>query len=156
MSLTTETLITSISNLSITLRSAKTLTILTDSTVPESALGLGGVMFPRPNDFITDMVIEQDTYGHNGSEKQTIKYSMHYVFCDNPVGSGRSLGNNYDVLLADVLAILNKVAISDTLGGAIDFRLGDLEGFGTVLDPTEKHPFYGALFKFDVEQLFEV
>jgi len=155
MTLNTETLITSIAALSVTLKSTKALKILTEATIPESANGLGGVMFPRPDNFITDMVIEQDTYGSNGSEKQTIKYSMHYVFCDVPVGSGRSLGSNYDVLLYDVLAITNVIAVNDQIGGATDFRFGDLEGFGVIADPSGKQ-FFGALFKFDVQQFFEV
>jgi len=155
MSITTETLITSISNLAVTLRNSRSLVILTDSKIPESASGLGGVMFPNPDGFITDMAISRDSYGTNGSAKQTISYSLHYVFCDIPVGAGRSLGNNYDVLLADVLAILNVIAVNDTLGGATDFRLGALEGFGVIADPSGKQ-FFGALFKFDVEQFFEV
>jgi hypothetical protein len=155
MTLTTETVITSISNLSITLRSTKTLTILTDSKIPESAQGLGGVMYPNPDKFLTDMVIDQATYGTNGAEKIDISYSLHYVFCDFPVGANRSLGANFDVLLADTLAILNKIAISDTIGGASDFQLGELEGFGVIADPSGKQ-FFGAMFKFDVQQFFEV
>jgi hypothetical protein len=154
MTLTTETVITGISNLSITLRSTKTLTILTDSKIPESAQGLGGVMYPNPDKFLTDMNITNVTYGTNGAEKIDISYSLHYVFCDFPVGSNRSLGANFDVLLADTLAILNSVAINDTLGGASDFRLGELEGFGKISDPVG-NAFFGAMFKFDVQQFFE-
>ena len=72
-----------------------------------------------------------------------------------PIGSGRSTGSNCDVLLADILAILNVVAINDSINGALNFRFGEIEESGTIQDPTGK-VFYGAIFKFDVEQLFEV
>lgn len=155
MSVTTETLISSISALSITLRSSKTLTILTEAKIPETAKGLGGVMFPNPDGFITDMTIDPQSFGTGGSEKMDIRYSLHYVFCDVPVGSGRSLGSNYDVLLADTLAIINKIAVSDSLSGAVTVKFGGFDDFGIISDPVGGQ-FFGAVIAFDVLQFFEV
>jgi len=155
MSVSIETLITSISNLSITLTNGSNLVIKTEATIPESAANLGQIMFPNPDNFLTDFSVEQATYGSNGTEKQDVHYTMSWVFVSNPVGSNRNLGANYDILLADAMKIVNSIVTNDTLSGAVDLRFDGFDAFGMITDPSG-NSFFGAIIKLRAMEFYEV
>jgi len=153
MSMSIETLVSSIAGLSITLTNSRSLKILTEDKIPETARGLGQVMFPNPDGFISDMSLEQMSMGTGGSQKQNINYTMSWVFISTPVGAGRSLGANYDVLLADTMKIMNSFATNDKLSGAIDIQ-PSISDFGLITDPVG-NSFYGAIFNLRVLEFYE-
>lgn len=155
MSISIETLITSISNLSITLTNGSALVIKTESGIPEGAINLGQIMFPNPDGFISDMTVDQQSFGINNSEKQNISYVMSWVFVSTPAGSNRSLGANYDILLADSMKIVNKIVENDTLSGAVDLRFDGFDGFGMIQDPAGAS-FFGAILRLRAMEFYEV
>lgn len=149
------TLISAIGDLSVTLTNGKKLKILEDTTLPESATRLGGVLFPKPDGFISGFTVEPITYGTGGVERMDVSYTLTYVFCDIPVGSNRSLGDNYTVLVNDLVLILNSILTNDDISDGVDLRLGDLSTFGVVTDPSG-NSFYGAEIQLGVLEYYEV
>lgn len=150
-----ETVITAIAELSITLKNGKTLIIKEGSEIPEDATRLGGILFPKPDGFITGLEVIPQTYGVDGSERLDINYILTYVFCDIPGGSNRSLGDNYGSLLYDTVKIVNSILTNDTITDGVDLRLGGFDSFGLVFDPAG-NAYYGTQIRLDVSEFYEV
>jgi hypothetical protein len=148
------TLITAIGDLSVTLTNGKKLKILDDATLPESAVRLGGVLFPKPDGFISGFTVEPVTYGANGVERMDIRYALTYVFCDISMGSNRSLGDNYTALVKDTVLILNSILTNDDIANGIDLRIADITSFGLVADPAGNF-FYGTEIQLNVLEFYE-
>jgi hypothetical protein len=150
-----ETLITAIAGLSITLKNNKTLVIKEGDEIPEDATRLGGIMFPKPDGFITDVEVIPQTYGVDTGERIDVNYTLNYVFCDIPGGSNRTLGANYDSLLYDTVQIVNSILSNDTISDGIDLRLGGFDSFGLVYDPAG-NAYYGTQIRLNVSEFYEV
>ncbi len=148
-------LVGAIADLSVTLTNGKALKILEDSEIPESATRLGGVLFPKPDGFISGFTVEPVTYGTDGLERMDVRYTMTYVFCYIPIGSNRSLGDNYTVLVQDTALILNEILTNDDISDGIDLRLADVLSFGAVSDPAG-NMFYGTEIQLSVTEFYEV
>jgi len=150
-----DTVITNIAALSVTLKNTKALKILKDSTIPESAANLGGVMFPKPDGFVTNFEAVPVTYGTNGVERMDVSYTLNYVFCDIPLGANRTIGVNYNALCYDVVKILNAILTNDEIAGGVDLRVSGLPGFGAVSDPSG-NMFFGTEIQLAVQEMYEV
>lgn len=150
------TVIDAIGALSVTLTNGKALKIQEDSTLPESALRLGGVMFPKPDGFITGLTVEPQTYGSDGAERMDVHYNLNYVFCSTPIGSGRVLSaDNYVTVVDDTVLILNAILTNDDISDGTDLRLADVLSFGAVSDPAG-NVFYGTEIQLSVTEFYEV
>lgn len=148
-------LIDAIAALSVTLTNGKALKILKDSTVPADATELGGVLFPKPDGFISGFTAEPQTYGTGGAERIDVNYTLTYTFCDIRGGSNRSLGDNYTVLVDDTVLILNAIITNDAVVGGVDLRISDVLNFGVVYDPAG-NAFYGTEIQLHVLDFYEV
>ena len=149
------TVIDAIAALDVTLSNGKALVILQDETIPEDATRLGGVLFPKPDGFVSGFTVEAQTYGTDGNERMDVSYILTYVFCDIPIGSNRSLGDNYTVLVQDTALILNEILTNDDISEGIDLRLSDVISFGIVQDPSG-NMFYGTEIQLAVTEFYEV
>ena len=150
-----DTVITNIAALSVTLKNTKALKILKDSTIPESAKDLGGVLFPKPDGFVTDFTAVPVTYGASGVERMDVSYTLTYVFCDIPMGANRTIGVNYNALCFDVVQILNKILTNDEITGGVDLRVAGIGNFGAVSDPSG-NMFFGTEIQLAVQEMYEV
>jgi hypothetical protein len=155
MSLKMATVITAISNLSVTLKNTKTLVIKTTAGIPEDARELGGILFPKPGGFVTDFVCEHVTYGANGVEKMDVSYTLNYTFCDIPGGSNRAMTDNYDNMVYDVVKILDAILTNDSISNGVELEIGGLPNFGNATDPTGNW-FYGTDIQLNIKELYEV
>jgi len=150
-----DTIITNIAALSVTLKNTKTLKILKDSSVPESAKDLGAVLFPKPDGFVSGFEVEAMTYGVNGVEKMDVSYTLTYTFCDIPMGANRSIGVNYNILAYDTVQILNAILTNDNITGGVDLRVSGVNSFGAVPDPSG-NMFFGTEIQLAVQEFYEV
>lgn len=149
------TIITAISNLSVTLTNGNALVIKDDSEIPESVLRLGGVLFPNPDNFISDVSAEPVTYGIDGVERMDVRYTLSYLFHDMPIGSNRSIGDNLDMVIRDLALILNAILTNDTISDGCELRLGEVPYIGALSDPSGNQ-FYGTEIKLNVLEFYEV
>jgi len=150
-----ESIITAIAALSVTMKNGKTLKILKASTIPESAANLGAVLFPKPDGFITNLSAAPQTYGSNGAERIDVTYTMTWVFCDIPGGAGRAIGDNYTVLVYDVIQILNALITHDAISSGCDMRVQNVGNFGIVYDPGGR-AYYGTEIELVVREFYVV
>jgi hypothetical protein len=107
--------------------------------IPESVELLTPTMFPRPNDFVTDMGFERVSQGGAGTAMMNLTYTLNYVYCHAPIGSGLGgLFSVYSGLITNIALIMEKIFASDNPTGGIDLQLAGLSSVGPVSDPSGK------------------
>ena len=105
-------------------------------SVPESAAMLCPVLFPRPNEFVTDIEFTRESQGGGGTALMNFSYTLNYVYCHAPIGSGLGgLFSVYSALITKIILILEKMFASDNLSGAIDLQVISVSNVGPVADP---------------------
>jgi hypothetical protein len=122
------------------------ITVLSVDDVPESAQTLTPIMFPRPNDFITNLheVQPERTFGTSGAEASTWEYTLNYMYLHCQIGATLGgLNAIYAGAITNIIAISDVIMNNDTLTGAADVRLETIPSIGQVLDPGGKF-YYGC------------
>lgn len=130
--------LTTITN-SIAALSVSGVTLKDIDEIPETATGLGPVIYPKPDGFVTDFTVERNSFGGGSTAKMTATYNLTYRFCHSPVGSGRFL-EFYDDMVTKAFLFLDAVIAVDVMTGLIDLQVDDTLSFGPVMDPS------GAVF----------
>lgn len=122
------------------------ITITSVNDVPESAQTLCPIMFPRANNFITNLheVIPDRTFGIQGAEQSTWEYTLNYMYLHCQIGATLGgLNAIYASVIANIVAISDEIMNNDTLAGATDVRLQTIPSIGQVVDPSGKY-YYGC------------
>jgi hypothetical protein len=134
-----DTITNSIAGLSVT-----GVTIKDIHDIPESAALLLPVMFPRPNEFITDLTFTRVSQGGGGTALMDVSYTLNYVYCHAPIGSGvGGLFSSYNSLITNIALILEKLFASDNITGAVDMTVAGISSVGPVADPAG-NPYHGV------------
>lgn len=111
-------------------------TIKSSASIPESAMMLCPILFPKPDGFVTDMEFTRESQGGNGTALMNLSYTLNYVYCHAPIGSGvGGIFTTYGPLITNLALILEKIFASDTLTGAVDITLSGVTNIGPVVDP---------------------
>jgi len=98
--------------------------------VPEHVRLSGPILFPRPNEFITDIEFTRVSQGGGGTAQMNVSYTLNYVYCHAPIGSGvGGLASVYSGM------ILEKLFASDNPTGAIDMTVESISNVAVVSDP---------------------
>lgn len=142
MALQIATVIESISELTVT-----GVNILAEP--PAEVTRITPVLFPEPLNFITDFVMERNSFGGGSVAKMTVTYRLHYTFCYAAVGSGRTGLDVFTDMVEAAALILDKVLAVDTMDGTIDIQPIETVEFGPVPDPAGNQ-YLGCRFAFQV------
>jgi hypothetical protein len=140
------TVIDAISNLSVS-----GVTLKDVDTIPENVQLLCPVLFPRPDNFITEVTPEFVTYGSLGTAKINLSYTLNFMYCHAPIGSG--LGGvfaNYGSLITNLELILEKILESDVVTGAVDLQLAGVN-IAPITDPAGNN-YFGAEIALRVQE----
>lgn len=71
--------------------------------------------------YITNFVMERDSFGGGSSAKMTVTYTLNYRLYHSPVGDGRTnIFSGFADLVAKVSAVWDAVLAIDVFVGAID------------------------------------
>lgn len=131
VSLAVSTITASIASLSVS-----GMTIVDMSAIPPDVQGTRKqILFPEPENFITDFTITRDTFGMSIA-KMTARYTLNYTYCHVPLGTGRTGLDAYDEMVGMWVLLVNAVMNSDTLSGAVEFEIPYIAEFGAVPDPS--------------------
>jgi len=91
---------------------------------------------PEPVNFVTDFVVERDSYGSPSQSKKTARYTLNYTLFYMPVGASRYGLDRYGDMVEIAFAVLDAIIATDDLGGTVEFTPQDTINFGVVLDAT--------------------
>jgi len=132
MSLAIETIATNISDIDIDGVEVRDLDSIPDSFTSRDC----PVLCPEPINFVTDFVVERNSYGTPSQSKKTARYTLNYTFLYMPVGATRFGLDRYGDMVAKAFAILDAIIATDDLGSTVEFMPQDTLNFGVVLDAT--------------------
>jgi hypothetical protein len=113
--------------------------------VPQGGALVLPVLFPQPNDFITDTEPVTQSFGLGTTAAIDFNYTLHYVFLFAEAGSGISQMDVLPPLIEQIKLILEAILANDVVTGLVDMKLAGLEGLGIVQDPSGKE-YWGAMF----------
>lgn len=126
-------------------------TMLNVDQIPPDATRIAPCLFPEPVSFMTDFVMERDSYGGGSYGKMTVTYNLHYTFLFAPIGAGRTGLDIYDEMLAKVTLILDAVLAVDVMTGTIDIQPVEVVELGPVPDPAGNQ-YLGCRMTFQVQE----
>ena len=116
--------------------------------IPQSAALLCPLLIPQPNDFVTDVNVEFQSLGSNGTAKIDLSYTLNYVYLHAETG-GVGTFDAYSGLITKLTAIIVKIMSNDAVSGAVDLRLQSVGNIGVIQDPAGNN-YWGVLFSFRV------
>lgn len=123
--------------------------------VPESALPILPVVFPAPDNFITDLEWTRDSYGSDDVAKMSITYTLHYRYLHAVIGSGGGLLSVYSSMIANIVKILSAIFADSNYSGAIDLTLLDISNIGPMSDPAGETQYHGMEFSLKVLEFIQ-
>ena len=129
MSLQIATVISSIAGLAVS-----GLKVCSLSSIPEAVDIRTPTIFPRPDGMITNFT--QERLSQNSQPRLNVVYTLHYRFCHTPIGSGRGLFTQFPAMVNMISAFIDAVQANDTLTGAVDVAVAEIDAFGPVTDPS--------------------
>ena len=129
----------------IALLSISGVTIRDLSNIPQSGQMVTPILFPQPSGFITDISVENQSFGPNTSAAIDFSYTLHYVFLFTELGSGMSQLDPYSPLVEKLELIWETMITNDAVTGLVDMKLNGVEALGDIEDPSGNR-FWGALF----------
>ena len=119
--------------------------------MPPDATRIAPCLFPEPVAFMTDFVMERDSYGGGSTALMTVTYDLHYTFLFAPIGAGRTGLDIYDEMLAKVTLILDAVLAVDVMNGTVDIQPVEVVELGPVPDPAGNQ-YLGCRMTFQVQE----
>lgn len=128
------------------------ITIKGITSIPEQAQMLCPILYPKPDNFVTGLGVDNYTFGTGGSEQATIHYVMTWRYLHSQIGGG--LGGLFAVyggLITNICTILAYIANHDTVTGAANLRVQTIPVIGPVSDPTG-NMYHGCDFDIYVEE----
>ena len=120
-------------------------TVKSIGAIPPNVQMLTPILFPQPSGFITDIQVENQSFGTNATAKIDFSYTLHYVFLFSELGAGLSQLDMYSPLIQKLELVWEAIIGNDSLTGLIDMRLNSVEGLGEVEDPSG-NLYWGVLF----------
>src|SRR5687767_6199894 len=90
--------------------------------IPQSGNLILPILFPRPNDFVTDFSQTLQSFGSGGTAKMDFEYNLNYVFLYAEMGSGLGTFEIYNGLITKLSAILVAIASNDAVSGLVDLQ----------------------------------
>ena len=112
------------------------------------------VLTPRPDNFVTNLRIERDTFGADAAYK-TAYYTLNYTFYFYPVHAGAGLFEKYGAMVTAAAVMLTYLATHTNLTGTTDIMPEAQTSFGIQLDVAQT-AFHGCEVALNVEQFLEV
>ena len=124
-------------------------TICDLDNVPPTALRLTPVLFPSPENPLSDIIATRESYGGGSSMLANVEYDLNYIFLYCEIGSGRTGLDWLEDRMLKVQAIYDEILEIDVIGGAVDvWPTGNVQ-FVTLADPAGNN-YLGCAMTFHV------
>ena len=123
--------------------------------IPESALPILPVLYPRPNEFITNLKWSRETYGADSAAAMNLTYVLHYHYLHAVVGSGGGLLSVYSGLITNLVKILAAIFDDSNPSGAVDMQLVSISSVGVLTDPAGETKYHGVEISLQVTEYIQ-
>ena len=84
-------------------------TIKSIGAIPQSGQMVTPILFPQPDNFVTDITVENQTVGPNTAAAIDFSYNLHYVFLYTEIGGGLSGLDPYSPLIQQLETIWETI-----------------------------------------------
>jgi hypothetical protein len=128
-------------------------TIKDFDNVPPSAIRLTPILFPSPENPLSNIVVERVSYGGGSSAEIDVDYDLNYIFLYCEMGSGRTGLDYLEDRMEMVQAVYDAVIGIDTITGAVDVLPSQNVQFVTLTDPAGKE-YLGCMMTFHVKEFW--
>ena len=125
------TIAQSIANISLTAKSIRTMDA---SNIPVDGLMYCPYFAPRPRDFITDIQFSREAFGTGGAEPMNLIYTMNWEYFHAPIGQVLTF-QKYSELLDNLAYLIQQIANSDAVTGAVDMTILNITSIAGIQDP---------------------
>jgi len=112
--------------------------------IPETAKNIMPVLYPVPNDFVTDLAWSRETFGGDAAAAMNMTYTLHYKYLHAIVGSGGGLLAVYAGMIRNIIKIMQAIFADSSLGDAVDVTLSGISGLGVHTDPAGEMQYHGV------------
>ena len=119
--------------------------------IPDNADLLGPILFPQPNDFITELSVERMSFGGGGTAKMDMTYTLNYVYLHCAAGGNIGAFGAYSGIITNLAVIVTAILTNDNISGPVDFEMQTVPSIGVIDDPAGNQ-FWGALLSFKVTE----
>jgi hypothetical protein len=109
------------------------------------------ILYPIPNNWITNAKFTVDTYGSNSAEKGRFSCNMNYRFLGTELGNMANFTSAYNNVISKMILIINAIISNDVITGAVDFRFVGVANIGPLPDPAG-NVFHGCDLTFMYEE----
>ena len=110
------------------------------------------VLFPRPDEFITDFTSERQSFGPASAAARDVTYTLNFILAYAPVGTGRGIFEPYKNMLVLAYKVIDAIHADDDLsdyGLDVTARIGNV---GLVSSPGGAQ-YHGCVISFDILEL---
>ena len=121
------------------------------NSIPESVDPRQPTLFPEPSEFVSDLVVTNDSFGSGLTGKKTAAYILTYTFCYAPVGEERGLFAAYPEMIDAAYRIIDAIIAADPLNGSVTSEINGAMNFGLVNDPAGQ-AFHGCQIQIRVTE----
>ena len=121
--------------------------------VPPDATRLTPILFPNPDDTLSNLTPERMSMGGGSSALIDVDYDLNYIFLFCPIGSGRTGLDYHGERMAKVNAIWDAILSIDILDGAVDIMPTGNVSFATVQDPA-RNEYLGCFLTVHVKEFW--
>lgn len=128
--------------------------VLDIDKIPVKAELVCPVLFPKPNGYITNFSVTNDSLNGGTGRLITLRYNLTYVYCHAAIGTNLSFGF-YNGMVSNVAAIISKLLDTLPVSGCQDFGIQDIVNFGPVNDPAG-NVYHGCEIVLNIMQFGEV
>jgi len=112
------------------------------------------VLFPQPDNFVTNMAVERMSVGSGGTALMNMTYNLNYVYLHAEVGSGLSAFEIYTGLITNLALIIKTLLQNDNITGAVDMEVNDIGELGVITDPAGNN-YFGVLFSLSILEFIQ-
>lgn len=126
-------------------------TIKDIDTIPENAIDYCPVLFPVPDNFITDVQFTRQSYGADSVAAMDVSYTMNWRYLHAPIGSGSVL-QNYTGIITKLELIIEAILGNSSPTGAVNMTLLNVSDLGPVSDVAGQTMYHGVDIALRVEE----
>ncbi len=127
----------------------------TDKIPEEVSSRLCPILFPDPDEFVTNFRIEPQSLGAGIIRKIDVLYTLNYVYLHTPIGSDRYIAKHISAMINKYALIMNTIIANDAITGSVDIMPKAPGQFGRQLDASG-NLFWGFMLQLDVLEFYEV
>jgi hypothetical protein len=148
MTLAITTVSTSIAALSVA-----GVTICDLGNIPPSGERVCPILFPDPENPISNLTVTRQSYGGGSSRLEDAEYDLNYIYLHCELGAGRTGLDFIEAAVQKVQLIFDAIEGVDVLSGAVDISFSPGIRVATIVDPSLKQ-YLGSNLTFHVTEFW--